>query len=151
MRALEEIGDNTPDDRLLTWLDARCGKHTRTLLESDDAQAVARWLNARPQRYFGLLDLALDRFWSDNGRVWPAMARLHDARTPDTAVAWWLAKAEAASDDARAKEFFVQAVRAIPHEPARDVDDLLVACERVAQQRNWHESLAALLTCDLEQ
>lgn len=151
VRALEGAGDDIPDDCLLTWLDACCGKHTQSLLENDDKQAVAQWLDARPQRYFGLLDHALERFWSDQGRAWPALARLHGARTPSAAPAWWLAKAEVATHEARAKEYFVQAVRAIPHESGPDIDAQLVAFERVAQQKNWEDSLTALLTCDLEQ
>jgi phage tail protein X len=150
-RALNEVADSIPNDRLLTWLDACCGKHAQSLLENDDEQAVRRWLEARPQRYFGLLDLALERFWSDKARAWPATARMHGARTPSTAPTWWLTKAEVTADETRAKEYFVQAVRAIPHEPGPELDALLTACEHVALLRNWQETLTALLTCDFEQ
>ena len=149
-RALDGA-DHIPNDRLLTWLDACCGKHAQSLLENDDEQAVRRWLEARPQRYFGVLELALERFWSDKARAWPATARMHGAKTPSTAPTWWLTKAEATTDETRAREYFVQAVRAIPHEPGPELDALLTACERVAHLRNWQEILTALLTCEFEQ
>jgi hypothetical protein len=150
-RALEEVGDQIPDDRLLTWLDACCGEHARSLLEHDDAQAVRRWLEARPQRYFALLDLALDRYWTEQGRAWSAKDRLHGAREPLTAPAWWLEKAEVATDETRAKEYFELAVRSVPHEPGPEIDALLTEWERAAKLRGWQNWLTAMLTCDLEQ
>lgn len=39
-RVLKEGADETPDERLLNWLDAACGKHTQSLLETDHTQVV---------------------------------------------------------------------------------------------------------------
>src|SRR6185369_27378 len=55
-RVLAERADEIPDDRLSNWLDAACGKHAESLLENDDKQVVQQWLQARPHRYFALLD-----------------------------------------------------------------------------------------------
>lgn len=151
VRALNEVADEIPDDRLLHWLDACCGKHATSLLESDDQHAVRQWLEARPQRYLSLLDLALTRYWTDQGRIWPAEARLHGAKAPSNMSTWWLTKAEAATDETQAKEYFARAAYAIPYEPGLGLDDLLEECQRVASVRGWQETLSSTLTWDLEQ
>lgn len=150
-RALEEFGDQTGDDRLLTWLDACCGRHGGSLLEHDDAQTVRGWLEARPKRYFALLDLALDRYSTDESGAWLATNRLHGAREPSTAPKWWLSKAEVSLDEGRGKEYFAMAVRYVAQDPCVDGDALLNAWERVAKLRGWQDRLTAMLTCDLEQ
>lgn len=151
VRALNEIADGIPDDRLLDWLDACCDKQASSLLESDDKHEVRRWLEARPQCYFALLDIALARYWTDQGGIWPAEARLHGAKAPSNFATWWLIKAEAATEETRAKEYFVRAIRAIPDEPGPGLDDLLVELHRVANLKGWPETLSSALTCDLEQ
>ena len=155
VRALNEVADEIPDDRLLDWLDACCGTHASSLLENDEEHAVRRWLEARPQRYFSLLDLALARYWSDRSGVWPAEARLHGAKSPSNSYTWWLVKAEAATDETRATEYFIRAVhevvRAIPDPPGPEIDDLLVELHRVASRNGWQEILSSSLTSDIEQ
>lgn len=151
VRALNEVADEISDDRLLDWLDACCGRHATNLLEHDDGHAVRLWLEARPERYLSVLELALARYWTDHGRIWPVEARLHGAKAPSNMSTWWLAKAEATTDETRAKEYLVLAVHAIPHEPEPGLDDLVEECHRVATFRGWQEVLTRTLTCDLEQ
>lgn len=151
VRAMKDVADEVPDDRLLNWLNACCGSHDNSLLVDDDKQFVRQWLEARPQRYFSLLDLALTRYWTDRNQVWSAEARLHGASSPVNGFTWWLAKAEATIDDTRAKEYFVRTVCAIPAEPYPGLDDLLNECHRVANLRGWQEALSKSLSCDLEQ
>lgn len=150
-RVLKEGAEETPDERLLNWLDAACGKHAESLLENDDKQVVQQWLQARPHRYFALLDLALNRYANSQNRVWLAEARLHGTKAPANEAAWWLAKAQATDDEARAKEFFVRALHAIPDEPRPGLEEMLIACENLAASRKWQDSLASRLTCSFEQ
>lgn len=149
-RALNEGADEIPDEQLLNWLDAGCGKHAERLLENDDKQVVQQWLHAHPRRYFSLLDLALRRYGGKQNRVWLAEQRLHGAKAPADEAAWWLAKAQATSDEAWAKEYFVQALHAIPDEHAPGLDEMLNACDTLARSRGWQEQLAGRLTCDFE-
>lgn len=151
VRALNEGADEIPDDRLLTWLDAACGKHAESLLENDNKRELQQWLQARPQRYFALLNLALSRFTSKQNRVWPAEARLHGARAPANEAAWWLGKADATDDEAQAKEYFVQALHAIPDEHGPGFEEQLIVCEHLAALRGWQDPLAGRLTCSFEQ
>ena len=150
VRVLNEGAATIPDEQLLTWLDAACGKHAESLLETDDRDAVQQWLQAHPQRYFALLDLALHRYGGKQKRVWLAEHRLHGAKAPADQAAWWLAKAEATSDEAWAKEFFVQALYAIPDEYAPGLDQMLNACDILAISRGWQDQLAGRLVCDFE-
>lgn len=150
-RVLKEGADELRDERLLNWLDAACGKHAESLLKNDHKQVVQQWLQARPHRYFSLLDLALKSYSSKQNRVWPAEARLHGAKAPDDMAAWWLAKAQATEDESQAKEYFVQALYAIPDEPTPGLEEILIACENLGSARGWQESLAGRLTCDFEQ
>ncbi|MDO8777618.1 MAG: hypothetical protein Q7K57_54665 [Burkholderiaceae bacterium] len=151
VRALAEFGDEVPDDRLLNWLDACCGKHANSLLESDDAQVVRQWLEARPQRYFSLLDIALERYWTESDRAWIATARLHGAKEPADSCLWWLGKAEAAADEARARDCFIRAAHGIPHEGDQGIGRMLTECDRVAILKGWQETLSGVLTCDFTQ
>lgn len=150
VRALNEVADETGDDRLLDWLDACCGKHATSLLENDDKHAVRLWLEAHPQRYLALLDLALARYWTVQGRSWPAEARLHGAKAPSNMSSRWLDKAEAAAEETRAKEYFLRAVHSIPVEPGLGLEPLLEECHRMANLKGWQEALSRALTCDLE-
>lgn len=102
-RVRNEGADEIPDERMLTWLDAVCGKHTESLLENDDKKVVQRWLQSHPQRHLSLLDLALHRYAGKQNRVWLAEHRLHGAKAPADAAAWWLAKAQATSDETSAR------------------------------------------------
>jgi hypothetical protein len=147
----EDVVEETPDERLLKWLDAACGKHAESLLENDHKQVVQQWLQARPHRYFSLLDLALNRYASKQNRVWPAEARLHGAKAPANEAAWWLARAQATEDEAWAKEYFVQALYAIPNEPGPGLEEMLIACENLAVLRGWQDLLAGRLTCSFDQ
>jgi hypothetical protein len=149
-RALTEGAEQIPDGRLLNWLDAACGNHAESLLENDEKQVVQQWLQAHPQRYFSLLELALHRYGGKQKRVWLAENRLHGAKAPADAAAWWLAKAQETSDEAWAKEYFVQALHAIPDEHGPALDELLGACDALATSRGWEEQLAGRLTCDFE-
>lgn len=150
-RVLTESGDNTPDEQLLNWLDAACGKHAESVLENDDKQVVQQWLQARPHRYYALLSLALQRYADKQNRVWLAEARLHGSKAPANQAAWWLAKAEEDDDEARAKEYFVQALHAIPDEPGPGFEKMLIACENLAASRGWQDSLDGKFTCSFEQ
>jgi hypothetical protein len=150
-RVLTDDRDNTPDERLLNWLDAACGKHSESLLENESKRVIQHWLQARPHRYFALLDLALKRYADKQNQVWSAKARLHGAKAPAGEAAWWLAKAEDDPDDARAKEYFVQVLHAIPDEPEPGFEETLIVCENLATSRGWQDSLAARLTCSFEQ
>ncbi|MBU3998721.1 MAG: hypothetical protein KKI03_14630 [Gammaproteobacteria bacterium] len=150
-RVLKEGADETPDEQLLNWLDSACGKHAESLLENDDKQLVHQWLQARPNRYFALLDLALNRYANKQKGVWPAQARLHGTKAPANEAAWWLAKAQATHDESRAKEYFVQALHAIPDEPGPGLEEMLIACENLAASRGWQSSLAGRLTYSFEQ
>lgn len=150
-RVLKECGDETPDERLLNWLDAACGEHADSLLEHDEKLMVQKWLEARPHRYFSLLDLALTRYANKQSRVWPAEARLHRAKAPANEAAWWVAKAQATDDEAWAKEYFGQALYAIRDEPGPGLEEMLIACEKLAASRGWQDSLAGRLTCSFEQ
>jgi len=150
-RALNEVGDETGDERLLDWLDACCGKHATSLLEDDDGQTVRRWLEAHPQRYLSLLDLGLIRYWTGQARIWAAEARFHGAKVPWNMSTWWLAKAEATADDQSAKEYFLRAVHTIPEGLDPGLQFLLNECHRVANARGWQDEFSSALTCDLEQ
>jgi len=149
-QALEGGADEIPDEKLLNWLDAACGMNAESLLENEHKQVVQQWIQARPHRYFSLLDLALHRYANKQNRVWSAEARLHGAKAPANEAAWWLAKAKATEDEVWAKEYFVQALHAIPNEYGPEVEGMLIACENLGAARGWNESLAARLTCSLE-
>lgn len=150
-RGLKEYGDETPDERLLNWLDAACGEHAESLLENDDKLMVQQWFEVRPNRYFSLLDLALTRYANKQNRIWPAEARLHGTKAPANEAAWWLAKAQATDDEAWAKEYFVQALHAITNESGTELEELLVACENLAASRGWQYLLTGGLTCSFDQ
>lgn len=150
-RVLKEDSGDIPDERLLNWLDAACGKYAESLLENDHKQVVQHWLQAHPQRYFSLLDLALSRWANEQNPVWQAEGRMHDARAPSNVVLWWLAKAQATEDEAQAKVYFVQALRAILDEPGTELEDMLIACENLGSTRGWQDALAGRLTCSFEQ
>lgn len=150
-RVLADDAEETPDEQLLNWLDAACGPHSESLLEQNDKQAVQQWLQARPHRYFALLDLALNRYASTENRVWHAKARLHGAAAPENEVEWWLAKAQATDDEAGAKAFFIRALQAVPDEPQLDLEERLIACEQLAASRGWQDLIAGRLTCSFEQ
>jgi hypothetical protein len=151
VRVLKEDSGDIPDERLLNWLDAACGKYAESLLENDHEQMVQHWLQAHPQRYFSLLDLALSRWANEQNPVWQAEGRMHNARAPSNVVLWWLAKAQATEDEAQAKVYFVQALRAIPDEPGTELEDMLIACENLGSTRGWQDALAGRLTCSFEQ
>ena len=150
-RVLTDGGDEASDERLLNWLDAACGKNAKSLLENDDKQVIRQWLQVRPHRYYALLDLALKRYANKQNRVWLAEARLHGTKAPANQAAWWLAKAEEDDDEARAKEYFVQALHAIPDEPGPGFEETLIACENLAASRGWQDSLDGRFTCSFEQ
>lgn len=132
---LKQGGDEIPDERLLNWLDAACGEHAESLLENDDKQVIQQWLQSRPHRYYALLDAALKRYANKQNRMWPAEARLHGTKAPTNKAAWWLAKAQATEAEAWAREYFVQALYAIPDVPEPGLEEMLVACENLAASR----------------
>jgi hypothetical protein len=151
VRVLKEDSGDIPDERLLNWLDAACGKYAESLLGNDHKQVIQHWLQAHPQRYFSLLNLALSRWANEQNVVWQAKGRMHDAKAPSNAVLWWLAKAQATEDETRARVYFVQAIDAIPGEPGTEHEDMLIACESLGAARGWQVPLADRLTCSFEQ
>jgi hypothetical protein len=150
-RVLKEGADETPDERLLNWFDAACDKYEGSLLEDDDKEAVQQWLQARPDRYFSLLDLAVSRYASEHNSVWSAEARLHGAKAPDNEATWWLAKARPTSDEASGQKYFVRALHALPNEPGSMLEEMLSGCEDLAAARGWQALLAGRLSCSFEQ
>lgn len=148
---LKGVADETPDERLLNWLEAACGQHAESLLEDEHKQMVQQWLQVRPHRYFSLLDLGLTRYESKHNRIWRAESRLHGAKWPASRPAWWLDKAQSTEDEARAKEYFVQALYAIPDEPTPGLEEMLIACEDLGAARGWQDAFADRFTCSFEQ
>ncbi|MBR7946045.1 NACHT domain-containing protein [Burkholderia cenocepacia] len=150
-RVLMDDAEEISDERLLNWLDAACGLHAESLLEKDDKQAIQQWLQDRPHRYFSLLDLALNRYMSTGNGVWHAEARLHGAKAPENEFGWWLAKAQSTADEVPGKELFIRALEAISAAPRLDLEEMLIACEKLAASRGWQDLLAGKLTCSFEQ
>lgn len=149
-RALKDDADKIPDERLLNWLDAACGKHTGSLLEKDDKQVIQQWLQSHPDRYFSLLDLALTRYAGNKNPVWQAQVCLHGAKAPANEAEWWLVKAQGMAEETQAKEYFLQALHAIPKEPSPGLEEMLIACENLAALRGWRELLVGGLTSSFE-
>lgn len=150
-KVLLDLGDRIPDEQLMRWLDAACGRHGQSLLETDDAVAIRDWLQSHPFRFYALLDLALAQGWEAGRPIWRATARLHGAAMPQDACQWWLGKARAQADDERAIDCFARAVETLPAPGDPSLDGLLAACEQLAEDRGWQERLTNLLTCDLKQ
>jgi len=146
-RVLKDGAEEVPDERLLNWLEASCGDYSESLLENSTKQVLHEWLQARPSRYFSLLDIALNRCANDENPVRSAEGRLHRAPAPAEAAAWWLSKAQATEDEEQAKEYFTLAV---PHEPRPELEKILLACEALSEARGWQDLLTDRLTCSFE-
>ncbi len=146
-RVLKDGAEEVPDERLLNWLEASCGDYTESLLENSTKQMLHEWLQARPSRYFSLLDIALNRCANDENPVRSAEGRLHRAPAPAGTAAWWLSKAQATEDEEQAKEYFTLAV---PHEPGPELEKILLACEALSEARGWQDVLTDRLTCSFE-
>jgi hypothetical protein len=103
---IEILGDNASDQTLFTWLGICWNKQTGTNLERDVKARLGNWFAERPNRYKGVLRIALNSLTSSANETWWAEDRLHGAPQPSDISDWWYAQALIEPNEALALQFF---------------------------------------------
>lgn len=105
-RGIEELGDTISDETLYEWLGIVMDERHHTLLEQTARARIDDWFSIRPQRYKGVLAVALDRTPDNDFFRSNIAARLRGISAPNDMGSWWLRQAETATTEMRARIFF---------------------------------------------
>jgi hypothetical protein len=112
-RGVRDHGESVTDERLYRWLGAAVDKHGFPWIDQDGNTAIGTWLEAHPERYKGLLSVAIAACAGDNNFRWcvgRGSARFFNAKAPDDLGLWWLSHSESEPDQEKADVLFYEAV-----------------------------------------
>jgi hypothetical protein len=121
--ALEQSGDQVPDEKLYAWLGIGIDTHGFSKLDSErGGDRIATWLSDRPQRLKALVALGWRATPPDerSGRryFWESEQRVHGARRPRDWLHWLLQQATDAPNAELAEYCFTQVAHAAIDPPA---------------------------------
>jgi len=115
-RGIETHGDTVTDERLFRWLGIGADKYGKTSREKVHQEAIAQWLNDRPERYKAVLGLSYKYCEGREHVRWCINTqehRLHGAAVPADIGLWHLQQASQTANDELAERHVVEAVRAL--------------------------------------
>lgn len=149
-KGLQTLGDAVNDATIFEWLGICLGEHNTAHLEDRDKKIVHEWFAERPERYTGVLRIALSKLPDSRHGIHDAQSRLLDAPQPKDIALWWLSQADIAQNQEVAKVFFLNAFwwdQSGKLYGGLSIEDL----ERWATQRpGFSDLLSQRLTCPLE-
>ncbi len=155
-RGLENLGDNTPDDKLFTWLGICLVDREQSKMEKADQGRVQAWFASRPKRFKSIWAFALKQNFENPSRyIWSVTSRFHGAPQPPGMGAWWLHQAAQENNDERAREYLDRAFSFVQMDASNktalagiSLEDL----EALASRRpGLQDSIAIWLKSDLSQ
>jgi len=105
-RALHECGDHVGNDTIFDWLSLCLDDHDSSHIDGDVKTRIYNWFDQRPDRYKGVLSVALNRMKSEDPMWWHPSAHMLGAPAPSDIGAWWLQQAAMALTEERARLYF---------------------------------------------
>jgi len=115
-RAVTSCGDQITDDRLLAWLGIGADDFGDVDRQQSVREAIAAWLEARPERYKALLAICYQRCENDehlNYCIRIHQNRLHDAVPPDDLGLWHVEQLSSNGGEALARIHLAEAVNCL--------------------------------------
>jgi hypothetical protein len=120
VRGLEELGDDTDDESLHSWLGITLGEYVYDHLDRELRARLHAWLEQRPARFLRLLRVAIKHL-KDDERLWRALRRLHEPKWPPHISQQLLALADSETRMTLAEDLFWCATRSL-YEPENASD-----------------------------
>lgn len=149
-KGLTKLGDAASDATLFEWLGICLGEHDTVHLEAADKKVVCKWFAEHPDRYIGVLRIALDKFARSKYGIHDAQSRLLGAQPPKDMASWWLSQVDIAQNKEAAEALFFNAFwwdESGTLHGGLSIEDL----EKWAARRpGFSELLSQRLTCELE-
>ena len=115
-RGVRVYGENVTDDRLYRWLGVAVDEYDSARIEKEESAEIKEWLDARPDRYKGLLSAGIELCAGSNDHRWcfrRGVSRFCNAQAPADTGLWWLHRAELEQNKERAEFYFLEAVRSL--------------------------------------